>query len=377
MTSSGSPSKELVGEMVQSVRNKAATTPAGVDDEVSPAGTTYRPTRRLLAMPSSSHGGWSRFAIVGFLVALLAVSEIVYHGFLTWTNLRNLVGQNSSLGLIAVGMTFVIISEGFDLSVGGMEALSGVLYAGFALHHGVLVGLIVALVAGIVGGVVNAGIIVVLKVNPFITTLGMASVFSGLAYLYSKSAPITVSSPSFSAIGTDSIFGIPWTVVILTVVMVVGGCVLKWTTFGRNTYAIGGNEMATRLSGVHTGLVRGASYVLTGLLAALGGIILASQIGVGQADIGASTALTSIAMVVVGGTSLSGGEGGMWRTLVGFLTLAALANLFNSVNINSNWELLTEGAILIGAVAIDMKGRRGSRRQSRAILKRIADIRSS
>jgi ribose/xylose/arabinose/galactoside ABC-type transport system permease subunit len=117
--------------------------------------------------------------------------------------------------------------------------------------------------------------------------------------------------------------------------------------------------------------------VLTGLLAALGGIILASQIGVGQADIGASTALTSIAMVVVGGTSLGGGEGGMWRTLVGFLTLAALANLFNSVNINSNWELLTEGVILIGAVAIDTKGRKGSRRQSRAILKRMAYIKSS
>lgn len=360
-----------------SAPNNTGVTPVSVGGETNLTGTTYPSNRRFLPMRSGSRRGWSRFAIVGFLVALLAVSEILYHGFLTWTNLRNLVGQNSSIGLIAVGMTFVIISEGFDLSVGGMEALSGVLYAGVALHHGVIIGLIVALMAGIIGGVANAGIIVVLKVNPFIATLGMASVFSGLAYLYSKSAPITVSTSSFSAIGTDSIFGIPWTVVILAVVMIVGGCVLKWTTFGRNTYAIGGNEMATRLSGVHTGLVRGASYVLTGLLAALGGIILASQIGVGQADIGASTALTSIAMVVVGGTSLSGGEGGMWRTLVGFLTLAALANLFNSVNINSNWELLTEGVILIGAVAIDMKGRRGSRRQSRAMLKRIADIPSS
>lgn len=363
--------------MVQSFGNEAVTTPASGDPDITPVDTTHRPNKRVLAVPSRSHGRWARFAIVGFLVALLAVSEIVYHGFLTWTNLRNLVGQNSSLGLIAVGMTFVIISEGFDLSVGGMEALAGVLYAGFALHHGVLVGLIVALVAGVVGGLVNAGVIVILKVNPFITTLGTASIFSGLAYLYSKSAPISVSSPSFSALGTDAIFGIPWTVVIVAIVMILGGCVLKWTTFGRNTYAVGGNEMATRLSGVHTGLVRGTCYVLTGVLAALAGIILASQIGVGQADIGASTALTSIAMVVVGGTSLSGGEGGMWRTLVGFLTLAALANLFNSVDISSNWELLTEGIILIGAVAIDMKGRRGSRRPSRAILQRITDNISS
>ena len=167
----------------------------------------------------------------------------------------------------------------------------------------------------------NGFIVTKLKVNPFVATLGTGSAFGGIAYIYSKSAPITPDNPAFQTVGTGSLLGLPYSIGLLAAIFAVGGFVLAKSSYGQAMYAIGGNNEAARLSGLPTDLLRASTYVLTGICASVGGIIIASRLGVGQADMGNTVPLDTIAVVVIGGTSLLGGEGAMWRTLIGLLVL--------------------------------------------------------
>jgi ribose transport system permease protein len=284
-----------------------------------------------------------KFGIVIVLAVLMVTGQILYSSFLTLGNVSNVISQNASVGIVAIGMTYVIIGQGFDLSVGGIYALSSV-----------LLGAAAALGAGLAAGLINAAVVARVKVNPFVATLGSGFVFSGMAYIYSNSAPISVSKPGFQWLGAQSMLGVPVAIWTLVVVTLIGAFVLTLTAYGRNIFAIGGNPEASRLAGVRVGLVRGSTYVITGVLAALGGIMITSQIGVGQANVGGNLALDSIAMVIIGGTSLSGGEGAVWRTIIGFLVLSGVTNLLQSLGIGSSWQSVATGAILVGAVSIDV-----------------------
>jgi ribose transport system permease protein len=295
-----------------------------------------------------------KFGIVIVLAVLMVTGQILYSSFLTLGNVSNVISQNASVGIVAIGMTYVIIGQGFDLSVGGIYALSSVLYPGVAANHSVLLGAAAALGAGLAAGLINAAVVARVKVNPFVATLGSGFVFSGMAYIYSNSAPISVSKPGFQWLGAQSMLGVPVAIWTLVVVTLIGAFVLTLTAYGRNIFAIGGNPEASRLAGVRVGLVRGSTYVITGVLAALGGIMITSQIGVGQANVGGNLALDSIAMVIIGGTSLSGGEGAVWRTIIGFLVLSGVTNLLQSLGIGSSWQSVATGAILVGAVSIDV-----------------------
>jgi ribose/xylose/arabinose/galactoside ABC-type transport system permease subunit len=287
------------------------------------------------------------------LIALVVVAVILYPAFLAPANLRDILNQNSTIGIIAVGMTLILLTGGFDLSVGATFALSGTVFAGVTLSHGLAMGSIAGLAAGLAAGLVNGLLVAVLHVNPFVATLGSSSAISGLAFIYSNSAPLIVDDISFRNLGVSQVAGIPLPIVILVLTFVVGWFVAHKTTYGRNVFAVGGNREAARLSGLPVALIVTSTYVITGLLAGLAGMISASRLGVGQADVGATVALDVIAVVVIGGTSLLGGEGAIWRSIVGLLILATLTNLFFSLNVNQNWQLIAKGVIIVGAVALD------------------------
>lgn len=318
--------------------------------KVSDGVLSGRPTIKVYA---------ARYGIVGALVALVIVATVVYHGFLRPANIGNILTQNSAVGVIAVGMTFVIISGGFDLSVGATYALGSTLFAGLTLQTGsVTLGALGALGGGIAAGLVNGVIIARFSINPFVATLGTSSVISGLAYIYSNSAPFIIANqpalvPSFQRLALSRFLGLELPIWILFAVFLVGGFMLAKTVYGRSVYSVGGNYEAAWLSGLRVRGLHSSVYVLTGVLAALAGMMDASRLGVGQADVGGSLALDSIAIVVVGGTSLLGGEGAIWRSAVGLLILATLTNVFYSLNISQNWQLIAKGVIVLAAVGVD------------------------
>lgn len=298
------------------------------------------------------------FGIYAVLVVIVIVAQIVYSGFLSWDNIKLLLSQNAPLGIIAVGMTLVIIGGGFDLSVGAIFAVSGTAAAMISTHHGVLEGFAIGMAAGVACGLINAIVITRFRVNPFVATLGSSSLFSGVILLISNSNPFYVEKNSFVWLGQTKVFGMQLPMLLLIAVFVIGWLVLNRSIYGRRVLAVGGDSEASRLAGIRTDVVQGGTYVLSGLLAAFAGAISASQLGDGQGTAGGTLALESIAVVVIGGTSLAGGEGSISRTAVGLLILATLDNIFFSLAVDSNWQLISQGIIVIGAVALDQLFRR-------------------
>ncbi|WP_253944250.1 ABC transporter permease [Pseudogemmobacter hezensis] len=312
-------------------------------------------------------GGFSRYfsrdmllqyGVVWAFALLLILGFIAYPRLFALQNLQNILSQAAPLGIVAVAMTFVIISGGFDLSVAAIFALGAVVFAGHADGLGLWGAAGAVLLISVICGVINGFIITKMKVNPFVATLGTGSIFGGGAFLYSNSAPQVPDNFDFGILGTERFLGWPISIWILLAVFVIGAFVLARTVYGRSLYALGGNEEAARLSGISVDLIRGSAYVLTAVCAGLGGMILSSRLGVGQADMGGSLALDAIAVVVIGGTSLLGGEGAVWRTAIGLLIIATLTNVFDSLAINTNVQQVVKGVIVIFAVALDLYARR-------------------
>ena len=299
-----------------------------------------------------------RGMIVWLLIALIVLCRILYPGFLERDNLFNILSQNVQVGLIALGMTFVMIAGGFDLSVGAIYAAGATIYAIEAKEVSLPLAALITLAIGLVAGLANGLIITRLKVNAFVATLGTASIFSGAAFLYSHSAPIIVDEPNFMTLGTGRWLDIPISLYLLIVVYAFGSLILSKTVYGRSLYAVGGNPEAARLAGLRVDFLKISTYALVGALSALGGMIIASRLGIGQPDIAGTMSLDAIAIVIIGGTSLFGGEGAVWRTAVGLLLLAVLTNIFDALALDSNFQSLIKGAIVIAAVALDAYSRR-------------------
>jgi len=292
-----------------------------------------------------------RYGMVWALIVLVIVSVYVYPTFLTVANLRNMWSQNAALGIISVGMTLVIIGGGFDLSVGSVYGLGAVAYATLS-SQSLGVDLLIVVLIGAAAGLVNGLIITRMKVNPFIATLATSSVFLGIAYVWSKNGPVSVQ-PGFGGLGLGTIAGMPISGLITVVVFLAGGIMLSRTIFGQGIYAVGGSAEAARLAGLRVSLVRCATYVIVGALAAFAGSIDTSRLGTAQADQGQTLPLLAITVVILGGTALMGGEGAMWRTVVGLLIVGILTNLFDSLAINTAVQLLVQGAVLVVAVSFD------------------------
>ena len=298
-----------------------------------------------------------QFGMIWAFLILLVVGTIVFPRLIELGNIKNFLGQSSTVGIVAVGMTFVMIGGGFDLSVGALFALGAVVFADKFDQLGLVGAGACVLAVVTVCGLINGFIVTKLRVNPFVATLGTGSAFGGLAYIYSNSAPLTPTAPSYQDLGTANWLGWPVSVWLMLAVFAAGWFTLAKTVYGQSIYAIGGNNEAARLSGLRVNLLRGSTYVLTALCSGLGGMILASRLAVGQADMGGSIALDAIAIVVIGGTSLLGGEWTMWRTAIGLLIIATLTNIFDSLAISTNYQLVVKGCIVVGSVALDLFAR--------------------
>lgn len=297
---------------------------------------------------------------LGPLIGLLIIIFILIAAspnFLTVNNILNVFRQVSINALIAFGMTFVILTGGIDLSVGATLALSAALTAGL-MNGGMdpLTAIIIGLAAGGAMGAVNGLLVTKARIAPFIATLATMTIYRGFALVYTDGRPITgFESELFTMVGGGYFFGVPVPVIIMILIFAALYFVLRKTTFGRNIYAIGGNEEATLLSGIKTGRFKVYVYTMTGLLSALAGIILTSRLDSAQANAGVGYELDAIAAVVLGGTSLSGGRGWLVGTLVGALIIGVLNNGLNLLGVSSFYQQVVKGLVILLAVMLDRK----------------------
>lgn len=290
---------------------------------------------------------------VGFLLIVIVLS-ILSPAFLTTVNLLNIIRQTSIHGIMAVGMTFVILTAGIDLSVGSVLAFTGVLCADFE-HKGlpILIIIIVTLLIGAVLGFLNGVVTTKGKVTPFVVTLGMMSIARGLALIYSGGYPISGFGKPFRYIGSGYFLKIPVPIIIFALTLIIAAVVLRHTRLGRYTYAIGGNEETVKLSGINSDIYKTIAYIISGLTSALGAVVLTSRLNAGEPIAGTGYELDVIASVVIGGTSLMGGRGGVWGTLIGALLIGTINNGMNLLGISSYWQAVVKGLIIVGAVLLD------------------------
>ncbi len=307
--------------------------------------------------------GWRGW--YGLLVALVVIGTalaLARPHFLSSANLLNVLLQVSINGILAVGVTVVLLTGGVDLSLGSVVALAGVAAALAARLPGAWpagVAVATGVLAGAACGVVNGLAVTLGRVAPFIVTLGMMTVARGAALVLSGGKPVSPLAPGFLAIGGDAV-GLPIPVLILAVVSGVGFLYLRHMRHGRYVYAVGGNEEAARACGIRVGGVKVAAYALCGALAGLAGVILAARITTGQPNAGMAYELDAIAAAVIGGTSLSGGVGGVGGTLLGVLLLGVIDNGLDLLEVSSYYKQIVKGAIIVGAVLIDRKTKRGA-----------------
>jgi ribose transport system permease protein len=307
-----------------------------------------------------SHSGRQLGTLAGLLTLCLILWAATPH-FLTVSNLLNVLEQTALNAVVAVGMTFVIISGGIDLSVGSVLALAGICLA-LALEAGVPApaAIAISLVVGGACGLVNGLLITLGRLPPFIATLGMMSVARGIALMLAEGRPISGFGEGFRAIATERVLTIPAPVVITIVIYAVAHFVLTRTVFGRTTYAIGGNEEAARLSGVQVRFHKTAVYGVAGVTSAAAAVVLTARLNSAQPTAGTMYELDAIAATVIGGSSLLGGEGTVTGTLIGALIMGVLRNGLNLLNVSSFLQQVVIGVVIIGAVLVDMslKGRR-------------------
>jgi ribose/xylose/arabinose/galactoside ABC-type transport system permease subunit len=295
-----------------------------------------------------------QFGTLFGLVALCAVLWALTPYFLTVSNLLNVVEQTSINAIVAVGMTFVILSGGIDLSVGSIVALSGVvLGAALQAEQPLTIALLLALVTGLMCGLANGALVSWGGLPPFIVTLGMMSIARGAALVFTEGRPVSGFDSSFRVLATGRLALVPAPVVIMALVYLIAHVVLTRTTFGRYVYAIGGNEEATRLSGVRVRFHKTMIYGVSGLTSAMAAVILTARLNSAQPIAGMMYELDAIAATVIGGTSLMGGEGTLGGTLVGALIMGVLRNGLNLLGVSSFLQQIVIGAVIVVAVLID------------------------
>jgi ribose transport system permease protein len=294
------------------------------------------------------------YGIVVAFVAVFCALAISTSAFFTVRNQLNILDQAAQIGIIACAATLVIIAGGFDLSAGAIFAMSGVVAALIARDVGdPYLGMVVGITCGMLIGLGNGILVTVLRINTFVATLASGIVIRGLALVLTRGLLITVPDERFNWLGRGEIFGIRVTVLIFLGFALLMAIVLAHSRFGRYVYAVGDNAEAARLSGVRVNLIRIATFGISGLAAGLAGVIAASRIRTGQANVGEGLELMAIASVVIGGTSIMGGEGAVWRTLLGVLLLRLINNGFNIMNVEPFYQNIFQGLIILFAVAFD------------------------
>jgi ribose transport system permease protein len=305
---------------------------------------------------------WERYRVALGLLILIILSSIISPDFTRPTNIQNVVQRVSIMGIMAIGMTFVILSGGIDLSVGSVLAASACLTAGAIkyYHLPVAIAILIGLLGGAFFGFLNGIFITQGKMQPFVVTLALMTSVRGFAFLYTNGQPVTLEPsevPLLINLGLGKIGNVlPTQTLIFVIVALLAFLLLRFTSFGRYVYGLGGNEEAVRLSGVNVERVKVLIYTLSGLLSGLGGIMMVGfQNGLANANFGLGYELSAIACVVIGGTSLAGGTGGVGNTVIGTLIIGILDNILNLKGVGTYMQEMIRGAIIIFAVYISKR----------------------
>ena len=291
------------------------------------------------------------------LVLLCIVITIVTPNFLSVSNITNVFTQVSVNAII--GMTFVILTGGIDLSVGSTLAISGAVGASIVKSTGnVFLAIIVAAVIGIAVGLINGLLVSKGKLQAFIVTLATMTIFRGATLVFTDGTPISKLPEAFVKIGNGKLGFMPIPVIITIIIAIIAVYALSQTRFGRYLYALGGNEDASRLSGINTDKIKTLVYVVSGFASAIAGVIITSRIGSASPNAGTGFELDAIAAVVIGGTSLAGGEGTITGTLIGALIIGVLNNGLNLMNVSPFYQSIVKGLVILIAVLLDKKSRK-------------------
>lgn len=298
---------------------------------------------------------------LGILIALaamilfLCIWPATAKTFPTKTNLFNLLRQSSTNLMLACGMTMVIILGGIDLSVGSIIAMSGCFAAGAVVWGGMpeIVGLTIGVLSGLVFGLFNGAVIAWTNIPPFIVTLASMNLAKGIAYVFSGGKPIRCMTEAWKFLGAGYVLGIPTPVWTMFIVFFLCVLFLNRTRIGRHIYAVGGNSTAAKFSGISTAKVKFTVFAISGTLAGLAGVTIASRLYSGTCTSGNAAEMDAIAAVVIGGTSMSGGSGKLGGTLIGALIIGILNNGLNLMGVNSDWQYIIKGIVILGAVYVD------------------------
>jgi ribose transport system permease protein len=325
-----------------SVQNKTGST--SLDD----GSVTVESNLRLSLAALRSYG------IVFFLAIVVALMAVADSAFLSPTNLSNILGQWAPAGIMAVAETYVIIGRGFDLSVASGFSLCAIAAAATAAAgYDVTIAFSAAIAVGLCIGFFNALLVCGLSINPFIATVGSGFIILGLDIIATPNAYITVEQPGFDFVGSGDWYGLPIKGIALICFLVLGQLFLAKSRYGRYLYAVGGNPEASRLSGLNVKIVAGATYVFSGFAMGVAGLLAASQLSSAQAQMEPTIVFDVIAVVVLGGTSLSGGVGSVWRTAVGLGIIAVISNGFILLGVKSHYQDIVKGIVIILAVALE------------------------
>ncbi len=304
--------------------------------------------------------GIREYAVIFTFVALFALLSATSSAFLTTINILNLLDQNSAAIILATASTFVIIGAGFDISIGAVLTLSAVVSAVVAVHLTFWAGLLAGPLTGIVCGLINAVLVGIVRINSIIATLATNLIFAGVAVVVTGGGVITVPDQRFTVLASTGyrFLGLQYDIIIAFAFAVILEIILTRSVFGRHVFAVGGNALAAWLSGINVAGIRAATFVLSGFAAGLAGAITASRIGAGEPTTDPTTVLAVIAAVVVGGTSILGGEGAVWRTVLGVMFIALIGNGFDLLQINAIYQQIAEGIIVVLAVGFDTWSRK-------------------
>ena len=319
---------------------------------VTRAQPTAKHSSGLAVLRGNSRRWLQQYGLVLALLVIGGVLTFLTPHFLTGPNLINVLRQISINGILAVGVTFVLLTGGVDLSLGSMVALSGVVAACFA-HPGAYPWWIAVMLGRDAGGAANGVMVAWGRVAPFVTTLGMMTVARGLALVVSKGRPVSNLNHQFTWLGGGDVLGLPFPVLLLFGVALAAFVILRNLRLGRYIYAVGDSERTARAAGLNVERVKLFAYTVCGGLAGLAGVVLAARITTGQPNAGVAYELDAIAAAVIGGTSLSGGVGGVGGTILGALLIGVINNGLDLLNVSSYYQQIVKGLIIVGAVWLD------------------------
>ncbi|MCW3009194.1 MAG: inner-rane translocator [Solirubrobacterales bacterium] len=327
---------------------------------------TATPTGGVALDPGSTRGGAAgavvnvvrEYMIVVVVIVACIVLALSSDVFLTKENILNVLENAAPIGILACALTFVTIAGEFDLSAGAMLILCGVVAAKLEPSVGVAVCFLLGILASLAAGVINGLLVTYFRINSFVCTLASGLMIAGLGLVITGGFLVAVTDQNYGDLAFNALAGVKWSVWIFAAFALACAFVLSRTRFGRWVYAVGGNVEAARLSGINTRLVKIVAFAVSGTAAGIAGVIVASKSGQAQAGDGISMVLQAFAAVVVGGTSVTGGRGAIWRTIFGVLFLALISNGFNLLSLNQVYQQIVQGGIILAAVATDALSRR-------------------